>query len=85
MVRLLTKTRAAIFGGKKQKLEKTIPDTPKNQIPVHLRTRQIFAHYPILRDPGQPRFGKSVDPPSVQAAAAAAQAQAQAQAQAPAS
>lgn len=52
-----------------QKLEKTIPDTPKNQTPVHLRTKQIYAHYPILRDPGQPPFGKSIDPPSAQAQA----------------
>ena len=54
-----------------QKLEKTIPDTPKNQVPVHLRTRQIYAHERIMRDPGQPPYGKSVDPPSVQAQAQA--------------
>ncbi|TGJ83664.1 hypothetical protein E0Z10_g5089 [Xylaria hypoxylon] len=60
------------------KLEKTIPNTPKDQIPVHLRTKQIYAHYPILRDRGQPSLGKSIDPPS-------AKAQAQTQAEAPAS
>ncbi|KAI1309597.1 NADH dehydrogenase, alpha subcomplex, subunit 8 [Xylaria venustula] len=53
------------------KLEKTIPDTPKDQIPVHLRTKQIYAHYPILRDRGQPTLGKSIDPPSAQAQAQA--------------
>ncbi|KAJ2991126.1 hypothetical protein NUW58_g2633 [Xylaria curta] len=58
------------------KLEKTIPDAPKDQIPVHLRTKQIYAHYPILRDRGQPSLGKSIDPPS---------AQSQSQAPAPAS
>ena len=26
-----------------QKLEKTIPDAPKGDVPVHLRTRNIFA------------------------------------------
>jgi hypothetical protein len=26
-----------------QKLEKTIPDAPKGETPVHLRTRNIFA------------------------------------------
>ncbi|TPX11080.1 uncharacterized protein E0L32_007941 [Thyridium curvatum] len=30
-------------------LEKTIPDTPKGKTPVHLRNKQIYAHYPILR------------------------------------
>ncbi|RYC56316.1 hypothetical protein CHU98_g9891 [Xylaria longipes] len=54
-----------------QKLEKTIPDAPKDQIPVHLRTKQIYAHYPILRDRGQPPLGKSIDPPSAQAQAPA--------------
>ncbi|KAI0845833.1 NADH dehydrogenase, alpha subcomplex, subunit 8 [Daldinia vernicosa] len=51
------------------KLEKTIPDSPKDKPPVHLRTKQIYAHYPILRDRGQPPFGKAIDPPSAQAQA----------------
>ncbi|KAI1765773.1 NADH dehydrogenase, alpha subcomplex, subunit 8 [Hypoxylon sp. FL1150] len=51
------------------KLEKAIPDAPKNQTPVHLRTKQIYAHYPILRDRGQPPLGKAIDPPSAQAQA----------------
>lgn len=27
-----------------QKMEKTIPGTPENETPVHLRKKQIFAH-----------------------------------------
>jgi len=27
-----------------QKLEKKIPGAPENEVPVHLRKRQIFAH-----------------------------------------
>ncbi|KAI1339167.1 NADH-ubiquinone oxidoreductasesubunit [Xylariaceae sp. FL0016] len=49
------------------KLEKTIPDA--QGIPVHLRTTQIYAHYPILRERGQAPYGKSVDSPSAQAKA----------------
>lgn len=30
-----------------QKLEKQIPDTPKGETPVHLRTKQIYAHQRI--------------------------------------
>ncbi|KAI0885994.1 NADH dehydrogenase, alpha subcomplex, subunit 8 [Annulohypoxylon maeteangense] len=52
------------------KLEKTIPGAPKNEIPVHLRTTQIYAHYPILRDRGQKPFGKAIESPSAQAAQA---------------
>lgn len=66
----------ALINRASQKLEKTIPDAPKDQIPVHLRTKMIYAHYPIMRDPGQPPLGKSIDPPS---------ARAQAQSEAPAS
>ncbi|KAI0425389.1 NADH-ubiquinone oxidoreductase 20.8 kDa subunit [Xylaria sp. FL1042] len=55
-------------------LEKTIPDAPKDQIPVHLRTKQIYAHYPILRDPGQPQLGKSIESPAAKARAAEARA-----------
>ena len=29
-----------------QKMEKTIPGSPEGETPVHLRKRQIFAHYP---------------------------------------
>lgn len=32
-----------------QKLEKVIPDQPKNSTPVHLRQKQIFAHNWIPR------------------------------------
>lgn len=28
-----------------QKLEKVIPDTPKNETPVHLRKHQIYSHH----------------------------------------
>ncbi|KAL1845146.1 hypothetical protein VTK73DRAFT_1037 [Phialemonium thermophilum] len=31
------------------KLEKVVPDQPKNSTPVHLRRKQIYAHNPILR------------------------------------
>lgn len=51
-----------------QKLEKTIPGTPSYETPVHLRSRQIYAHYPVLRDRGQPPFPKSIDTPSAAAA-----------------
>ncbi|KAI1323614.1 NADH-ubiquinone oxidoreductase 20.8 kDa subunit [Xylariaceae sp. FL0255] len=54
------------------KLEKQIPDTPKDQIPVHLRTKQIYAHYPIFKDVGGPNLGKSITPPSEVAKAAEA-------------
>lgn len=27
----------------RQKLEKVIPDTPKGEVPVHLRERQIYS------------------------------------------
>ncbi|KAI1842598.1 hypothetical protein JX265_012590 [Neoarthrinium moseri] len=47
------------------KLEKELPDAVG--IPVHLRSKQIYAHYPILRDPGQKPFPKAVDPPSAPA------------------
>ncbi|KAJ1335785.1 NADH-ubiquinone oxidoreductase subunit [Microdochium nivale] len=50
------------------KLEKTIPGTPSYETPVHLRSRQIYAHYPVLRDRGQPPFPKSIDTPSAAAA-----------------
>ncbi|KAH8879352.1 NADH dehydrogenase, alpha subcomplex, subunit 8 [Thozetella sp. PMI_491] len=30
------------------KLEKVVPDQPKQSTPVHLRTSQIYAHVPIL-------------------------------------
>ncbi|KAH8202338.1 hypothetical protein TruAng_003510 [Truncatella angustata] len=50
------------------KLEKELPDA--QGIPVHLRSKQIYAHYPILRDPGQKPFGKAVEAPSAQSAPA---------------
>lgn len=53
----------------RQKLEKHIPDA--QGIPVHLRSKQIYAHYPNLRDPGQPPFKKAVDAPGAQADAPA--------------
>ncbi len=31
-----------------QGLEKTIPDTPKGQTPIHLRDKQIYADYPTV-------------------------------------
>ncbi|KAM0817576.1 putative NADH-ubiquinone oxidoreductasesubunit [Seiridium cardinale] len=50
------------------KLDKEIPDA--QGIPVHLRSKQIYAHYPILRDPGQKPFGKAIESPSAQSAPA---------------
>lgn len=35
-----------------QKLEKTIPDQPKNSTPVHLRRRQVLADYPLISSQG---------------------------------
>ncbi|KAL2106546.1 hypothetical protein VUR80DRAFT_6568 [Thermomyces stellatus] len=34
------------------KLEKTIPDQPKNSTPVHLRRRQVLADYPLISSQG---------------------------------
>ncbi len=31
-----------------QGLEKTIPDTPKGQTPIHLRDKQLYADYPTV-------------------------------------
>lgn len=31
-----------------QKLEKVVPDQPKTSTPVHLRTRQVLADFPVL-------------------------------------
>ena len=31
-----------------QKLEKVVPDQPKNSTPVHLRTRQVLADFPLV-------------------------------------
>jgi hypothetical protein len=31
-----------------QKLEKTIPGTPANELPVHERKRQTYAHHKTL-------------------------------------
>lgn len=33
-----------------QNMEKVLPDSPVGKVPVHLRKKQIYAHYPILRD-----------------------------------
>ncbi|KAK8123198.1 hypothetical protein PG984_011868 [Apiospora sp. TS-2023a] len=49
------------------KLEKTIPEA--QGIPVHLRSKQIYAHYPALRDPGQAPFKKAIDAPGAEAPA----------------
>jgi len=38
------KLNACVF--EKLKLEKTIPGAPENETPVHLRKKQIYAHYP---------------------------------------
>lgn len=35
-----------------QKLEKTVPDQPKASTPVHLRTRQILADFPLISSQG---------------------------------
>lgn len=45
----------------RQKLEKVVPDQPTNSTPVHLRTKQLYAHYPILRgnEPFVPEKSKS--------------------------
>lgn len=34
-----------------QNLEKTIPDTPKGEVPVHLREKQLFADDGFLGSP----------------------------------
>lgn len=44
-----------------QKLEKTVPDQPKNSTPVHLRERQILADFPLISSQGPfvpPKDGK---------------------------
>lgn len=44
-----------------QKLEKTVPDQPKGSTPVHLRTRQIMADFPVISSQGPfvpPKDGK---------------------------
>ncbi|EON99675.1 putative nadh-ubiquinone oxidoreductase kda subunit protein [Phaeoacremonium minimum UCRPA7] len=45
----LWQCRPAEWKLNKQKLEKVIPDTPEGKTPVHLRKKQIYAHYPIIR------------------------------------
>lgn len=40
-----------------QGLEKVIPDTPKGDIPVHLRDRQIFADRVKVLYPGEKDVG----------------------------
>ena len=45
----------------KQKLEKVVPDQPKNSTPVHLRTRQVLADFPILKGQGQPFVAPQAD------------------------
>ena len=42
-----------------QGLEKVIPDTPKGEIPVHLRDRQLFADRRIVRYPWEADVGIS--------------------------
>jgi NADH dehydrogenase (ubiquinone) 1 alpha subcomplex subunit 8 len=47
-----------------QKLEKVVPDQPKQSTPVHLRPRQVFAHQSIRYGdkpfiPGQVEESKS--------------------------
>lgn len=37
-----------------QNLKKVIPDTPKGEIPVHLRQKQVYATYP-QQEPGTGR------------------------------
>ena len=39
-------TNVGLFGqsNNMQNLTKVIPDTPKGEVPVHLRPRQIFAY-----------------------------------------
>lgn len=44
-----------------QKLEKTVPDQPKTSTPVHLRTRQVLADFPVISSQGPfvpPKEGK---------------------------
>ncbi|CAI4211238.1 unnamed protein product [Parascedosporium putredinis] len=43
------------------KLEKVVPDQPKNSTPVHLRTRQVLADFPILKGQGQPFVAPQAD------------------------
>ncbi|OAP61494.1 hypothetical protein AYL99_03697 [Fonsecaea erecta] len=38
-------------------LEKTIPDTPKGQTPIHLRDKQLFADYPQVVMPWEKDVG----------------------------
>lgn len=40
-----------------QGLEKTIPDTPKGQTPIHLRDKQVFADYPTVVMPWEKDVG----------------------------
>ena len=48
-----------------QKLEKVVPDQPKNSTPVHLRKKQIYAHYPIMRpEPFVPEKAAETQAPS---------------------
>jgi hypothetical protein len=40
-----------------QGLEKTIPDTPKGQTPIHLRDKQLYADYPTVVMPWEKDVG----------------------------
>lgn len=42
----ITTSRSSTIANKSQGLEKTIPDTPKGDTPVHLRDFQIYADRP---------------------------------------
>lgn len=42
----LARVWAVLTSHNLQKLEKVIPDTPEGETPVHLRKKQIYAHYP---------------------------------------
>ncbi len=44
-----------------QNLEKTIPDTPKGQTPVHLRDKQLYADTPMVLLPWEKEVGTRKD------------------------